>query len=101
MEKNIALENRKTYWIERDIVLNVGFSESIKRGMISIFLPWTVAFINPLLLIAMAPVMFYLFVSALTHFCFIRYAWHHYIEHHKDPAICDFAIDLQIPVKTI
>ncbi|GAC1422681.1 MAG: hypothetical protein NVS1B13_10160 [Flavisolibacter sp.] len=88
-------------WMERDIVLNVGFEESIKRGLITIFIPWSLLAVNHNLLIYAAPVMFYLFVSALTHFCFIRYAWQHWVIDIETPAICDFATDLNIPVETI
>jgi len=88
-------------WLEKDIILNVGFAESINRGLITIFIPWPLLFINPYLLLYAAPVMFCLFISALTHFCFIRYAWQHWIKHLPIPAICDFAADLDIPVKTI
>lgn len=86
---------------EKDLVLNVGFAESMKRGFIAIFLPWPFVFVNPYLMIAIAPLMFYLFVSGLTHFCFVKYAWQHWVKHIQTPAICDFATDLHIPVETI
>ncbi|MEO6870356.1 MAG: hypothetical protein ABI168_11965 [Ginsengibacter sp.] len=91
----------KETWLERDIVLNVGFKESINRCVVSIFLPWPFVMADHLLLLYVAPVMFYLFVSGLTHFCVIRYAWRHFVKHIPDPLICSFAIDLDIPVKAI
>ncbi len=91
----------KASWLERDIVLNVGFAESMIRGLVSIFIPWPIMFINPLWMIYMAPLMFYFFVTGLVHFCPIRYAWRHWVKHIPDPLICDFAIDLNIPVKII
>ncbi|BDQ12092.1 hypothetical protein GCM10027036_34520 [Flavihumibacter cheonanensis] len=95
-----AILNKKA-WIKRDIVLNVGFQESMIRGFITIFIPWPLLAINHNLLIYAAPVMFYLFVTALTHFCFIRYAWQHWIKHMKTAAICNFATDLNIPVEAV
>ena len=88
-------------WFHNDIVLNVGFAESLKRGLISIMIPLPLLFINHVLLIYAAPVMFYLFVTALTHFCFFRYIWEHLIHHFPVPEKCDFAVDLNIPVKAI
>ncbi len=92
--------NKKT-WLEKDIILNVGFKESIVRCMVSIFLPWPFVMAGHALLLYVAPVMFYLFVSGLTHFCLIRYAWRHFVKHIPDPLICDFATDLDIPVNAI
>ena len=93
---------KKINWFQKDIVLNVGFSESITRGLITIFIPWPLLIINHNLMIYVAgPLMFYLFISALTHFCFIRYAWQHWIKHIPDPMVCDFATELKIPIKTI
>ncbi len=91
----------KKTWLEKDIVLNVGFTESIVRCMVSIFLPWPFLLINHYLVIIAAPIMFYVFVSGLIHFCIIRYAWTHFVKHIPDPVICDFALDLNIPVKVI
>lgn len=85
-----------------DLVLNVGYTDCMKRGFITLFLPWPALLLNAhLLMIALAPVMFYLFTSALTHFCFFKYAWQHWIKHLQTPSICDFAKDLHIPVETI
>lgn len=96
-----ANTKEKMTWLKRDIVLNVGFEESLKRGLITIFIPWPLLFINPYLLLYAAPLMFYLFISALTHFCLIRSAWQHWIKHQPTPTTCDFAIDLDTPVETI
>jgi len=98
---DIAEVKNKKSWLEKDIVLNVGFEESIKRGLITIFIPWPLLAINHNLLIYAAPVMFYLFVSALIHFCFIRYTWQYWVKHIPSPEICNLANDLHIPVEVI
>ena len=72
-------------WLEHDIKLNVGFEESIKREMVAIFVPWPFVLVNHNLVILAAPIMFYLFVSGLTRFCIIRYAWFHIVKHIPDP----------------
>lgn len=94
-------KHNKKNWLKNDIVLNIGFTESLQRGFLSIFIPLPLVFINHTLLFYAAPVMFYLFVSALTHFCFIRYAWQHWVKHIPTPAICNFATELNIAVDTI
>ena len=95
---NQTTQNNKHIENSKDLVLNVGFKESVERGLITIFLPWTVVFINPYLLIGMAPVMCYLLTSAITHFCFIRYGWKHWIKHIETPINFDFAPELADPV---
>jgi hypothetical protein len=65
----------------KGLVLNVGFAESLKRGLITVFLPWIPAFGNPYLLISIASVMSCLLTIAVTRFCFVRYAWQHWIRH--------------------
>lgn len=64
-----------------DIHLNVSLGESIIRGLIAIFLPWPFVAINPRWIIAGAPVAAYFLITALTHFCIIRYLWQHKITH--------------------
>lgn len=107
LRTTIAIADKKTTitriinWLDNDIVLNVGFGESIIRGMIAIFVPWPFLLMGHEMLIAAAPVMFYLFITALTHFCFIRCAWEHWFKHLPTQPVCEFAIDLRIPIKTI
>jgi hypothetical protein len=84
---------KTTPWLERDIVLNMGFEESIKREMVAIFVPWPFVIVNHYLAIVAAPIMFYLFVSGLIRFCIIRYAWFHIVKHIPDPAVLDLALD--------
>jgi len=84
-----------------DIKLNVNFGESILRVFIAIFIPWPIMFINPDLLLYAAPVMFYFFISGLLHFCIFKFAWKRWIKKDVEPYICDFAIELHIPVETI
>lgn len=64
-----------------DIHLNVSLGESIVRGLIAIFLPWPFIAVDPVWLIAGAPIAAYLLITALTHFCFFRYIWQHQFTH--------------------
>lgn len=84
-----------------DLKLNVSFGESILRVFIAIFIPWPVMFINTDLLLYAAPVMFYFFISGLLHFCIFKFAWKRWIKKDVEPYICDFALELHIPVETI
>lgn len=97
--ENEIIKTKRT-WLEKDIVLNVGFKESLIRCIIALFAPIPLL-VNHTLLFAAIPVMFYLFVTGLMHFCPIKYVWQHWVKHIPDPTICDLAIDLDIPVKTI
>ncbi len=88
-------------WMKKDIVLNVGFRESMERALMAIFVPWPLICINRDLIFAAIPIVFYLFISGLVHFCPIRWVWFHIVAHISDPKICDFALELRIPVKAI
>ena len=52
--------------------------------------------INHNLLFYAAPVMSYLLVTDLLHFCFIKYAWQHWVLKMKMPEVCDFAKEMDI-----
>ena len=99
--KKMPLTVLKKRWIDNDIVLNMGFRESLVRGAIVLFLPWPLLAINHDLLFYAAPVMSYLLVTALLHFCFIKYAWQHWVLKIKTPEVCDFAKEMDIPVDSI
>lgn len=95
--KKAPLTVLKKRWIDNDIILNMGFRESLIRGAIVLFLPWILLAINHNLLLYAAPVMVYLLVTALIHFCFIKYAWQHWVKHIPDPEVCDISKELDIP----
>jgi len=63
----------------KDIVLNVSFTDAMIRFVVTIFLPIVVLLIDKHLVIYTAPVMAYLFISGITHFCVIKYLWHRFI----------------------
>ena len=99
--KKIPLAVLKKRWIDNDIVLNMGFRESLMRGAIVLFLPWILLAINHNLLLYAAPVMTYLLITALIHFCFIKWAWQHWVLKMKTPEVCDFAKEMDVPVSHI
>lgn len=99
--KKAPLTVLKKRWIDNDIILNMGFRESLLRGAIVLFLPWILLAINHNLLLYAAPLMVYLLVTALIHFCFIKYAWQHWVKHIPDPEVCDISKELDIPVEHI
>ena len=49
------------------------------------------------LLFYAAPVMSYLLVMVLLHFCFIKYARQHWVLKMKMPEVFDFAKEMDIP----
>ena len=63
----------------KDIVLNVSFTDAMIRFVVTIFLPIAVLLIDKHLVIYTAPVMAYLFITGITHFCVIKYIWHRFI----------------------
>ena len=71
--------------ITHDIMLNVSFKDAIIRVGISLFISIVPVFTNTHLIIYLSPVVFYLFVSALTKFCIVKYMWRRYIKHQPAP----------------
>ena len=68
----------------KEMVLNLGLEECLGRGFIAIFLPMALIFINPALVIFAAPVMMYLLITALSHFCILKHAWHSWVSGRPD-----------------
>ncbi len=65
----------------KDVVLNVSFKDAMIRFIAMVFLPIIVVLVDKNLVIYTAPVLAYLFITALTKFCWVKYAWHHYVKH--------------------
>jgi hypothetical protein len=63
----------------KEMALNLGLEECLGRGSIAIFLPMVLMLIDHHLLIFAAPVMMYLLISALSHFCILKYVWHAWV----------------------
>lgn len=106
-QKSISIEEIKPLVVikkrcqDNDIILNMGFRESLIRGAIVLFLPWPLIAIDPTILLYVAPMMIYLFISSLVHFCSFKYAWQHFVQHKVTPEVCDISKELDIPVDHI
>jgi len=79
-------------------MLNVSLRESFIRGLGAIFiLIPSLTFTDHRVLFWTLPVVAYLYVTALSHFCIIRYAWRHWLHHKKDPLLPDLPPELYVP----
>jgi hypothetical protein len=85
----------------RDIRLNVSFMEAIIRFGVLLLLPIVMLLVNAHLIIYTAPVMAYLFVSGLTHFCIIKYAWRRYIMHQPPAALPPYGENPDYPEESV
>jgi hypothetical protein len=68
----------------KEMVLNLGFEECLGRGLVAIFLPMVLILVNHDLVFFAAPVMSYLLITALTHFCILKHAWHSWVAGRPD-----------------
>jgi len=84
-----------------DIVLNVNFKEALIRFGITLLLPVLALVIDGNLIIYTAPAMAYLFVSAIVHFCVVKYLWHRYIRHQPISPRKAYGEDLNYPEELI
>jgi hypothetical protein len=68
----------------KEMVLNLGLAECLARGFIAILLPMGLTLINHHLVFFAVPVMIYLLITALSHFCILKYAWQPWISRRQD-----------------
>lgn len=87
--------------VKHDIVLNVGFKDIMIRVVIALLIPMLTAFTDTHLIIYISPVIFYLFVSALTRFCIVKYAWCRFIKHEPALQSPTYGKDLNSPEESI
>jgi hypothetical protein len=85
----------------KDVRLNVNFKDSMIRFGITMFLPMIMLLIDYHMIIYTAPVMAYLFISAITHFCVIKYIWHRYIKHDPPAALPPYGENPDFPEESV
>ncbi len=85
----------------KDIVLNVSFTDAMIRFVVTIFLPILVLLIDKHLVIYTAPVMAYLFISGITHFCVIKYIWRRYILHEPPAVLPPYGENINYPEESV
>jgi len=85
----------------KDIVLNVNLKDALIRFGLTILIPIVVLLIDVHLVIYTAPVIAYLFVSALIRFCVIKHLWHYYIMNERTPVIKAYGQDPNYPEETL
>jgi hypothetical protein len=85
----------------KDIRLNVSFKDAMIRFGITLVLPMIMLVIDKRLIIYTAPVMAYLFISGITHFCYIKYVWHRYIKHEPPVALPPYGENINYPEESV
>ena len=85
----------------RDIILNVSFQDSMIRFGLLLLLPMLVLLIDKHLVIYTAPVIGYLFITAIIQFCVIKYVWHRYIKHDPAPVLPEYGKDPNYPEESV
>jgi len=61
--------------------LNLSLQESLIRGMTAILLPMLLLLFDHKLILYVAPVIAYLYITALTHICPVKHAWRRITKH--------------------
>ena len=85
----------------KDIALNVSFKDAMMRFGITLFLLMLMLIIDKHLIIYTAPVMAYLFISGITHFCVIKYAWHRFLKHEPPAEVPPYGENLNYPEESL
>jgi hypothetical protein len=96
-----AINPLKKEKIKNDIILNVEKKGAMIRFGTLLFLPMLMLVIDKHLVIYTAPVVAYLFISAIVHFCVVKYLWHRYIKHESTPVAPAYGDDPNYPEESI
>ena len=81
---------------KHDLVQNIHFTEAMVRFAFTVFIPMVILGIDKYLIIYTAPLISYLFITALARFCIVKYVWHRYLKH-EPPAVPAFGEDPDYP----
>jgi hypothetical protein len=100
-EAPVKLPVKKRKIAGHEVVLNVSFFQSMIRFIAMLLLPILALLIDKHLLIYTTPVMAYLFITAITQFCIIKYAWHRYVKHEPPPIRPEYGKDPNFPEETV
>jgi len=83
---------------QKDVRLNVGPKEAAVRISLGLGLPFLMIWLNTSFFIwTIVFVSGYLFMTGIILFCFVKYAWRHFIVHKPDPKV----EDKDFPVKKL
>ncbi len=85
----------------KDLVPNVGFKDAVIRFGISLLIPMVLLLIDKHLIMYAAPVMAYLLVSAIGHFCVVKFLWHRYVKKEPAPAQPPYGTDPNYPEESV
>jgi hypothetical protein len=84
-----------------DLVPNVNFQDAMIRFGFTLVIPMVMLGIDKYLIIYTAPIMAYLFVTAIAHFCVIKYVWHRYIKQEAAPSPAAYGKDPAYPEESL
>ena len=91
----------KKRFAQHDLVPNINFKEALVRFGFTLLIPMAMLGIDKHLIIYTAPVIAYLFVTAIAHFCVIKYVWHRYIKHEPAPVAPAYGEDPAYPEESV
>ena len=85
----------------KDMLPNVGFKDAVIRFGITILIPMLLLLIDKHLIIYAAPLMAYLLVSAIGHFCVVKFLWHRYAKKESAPVLPPYGTDPNYPEESV
>lgn len=84
-----------------DFILNIDFKDALIRGGFTILIPIVALLIDARLVIYMAPIVVYLFVTSLIRFCLVKHLWHYYMLNERIPVVKPYGMDPDYPEETL
>jgi hypothetical protein len=85
----------------KEVTLNVGVREGVMRIGIAIGLPILMLVIDARLMVYTTPVLIYLFITGIDHFCIFKYWWYRYVKHQPTPDLPPYGQDPNYPEESL
>lgn len=92
---NSSILQKKTR--NHDLVQNIHFPEAMIRFGFALLIPMVTLGIDKHLIIYTAPIIAYLFITAMARFCVVKYAWRRFIKHEPAPVLPAYGEDPDYP----
>lgn len=98
---NDVILNQRRKIAPDDLPLNVDFKEAIIRFGLMLFLPMLMLFVDEHLIIYTIPVVVYLFVTGITHYCPVKRLWRKFIKHESQVKSRVYGKDMNYPDESV
>lgn len=88
-------------WLRNDVTLNLSLKEGMVRAIIALVSPIIIGLAYKYIIIMITPVIAYLYLTAMTRYCIIKYLWRRYVSHHALVKRAAYGMDINYPEESL